>query len=79
MPMRNLFHRGGEQKKADLTAEHAETAEKQNTLAVPGEAGIFPAFLSALSDLRGEQKKALSYRRARRERRVYIHQGREQR
>jgi hypothetical protein len=41
-------------KKTDLTAEHAEIAEKQNTLAVPGEAGIFHAFLSALSELRGE-------------------------
>jgi len=41
-------------KKTDLTAEHAEIAEKQNTLAVPGEAGIFHAFLSALSELCGE-------------------------
>jgi hypothetical protein len=41
-------------KRTDLTAEHAETAEKQNTLAVPGETGIFPALLSALSDLCGE-------------------------
>jgi hypothetical protein len=40
--------------KKNLTAEHAEIAEKQNTLAVPGEAGIFHAFLSALCDLCGE-------------------------
>jgi hypothetical protein len=51
-------------KKTDLTAEHAEIAEKQNTLAVPGEAGIFHAFLSALSELCGELLVSFSIRPA---------------
>jgi hypothetical protein len=51
-------------KKTDLTAEHAEIAEKQNTLAVPGDAGIFHAFLSALSELCGELLVSFSIRPA---------------
>jgi hypothetical protein len=48
-----LFRNSGFYK---LTAEHAENAEQQNTLAVSGAqpAYMFLAFLGALSDLSGD-------------------------